>query len=179
MADSEFPGRWVLTLGYLVIAAALTFCRLLPLDSLPTAWAGPDLLICVTMAWMLRRPDSVPMVLIAMVALMGDLLFQRPPGLWAAITVGLSDFLRRREEGLRDAPFPLEWGVVGLAFVMSKLLYRIVQTLFVVPNEPLGLTLTQIVVTIAAYPLVVLALNTLFGLRRAAPGEVDSLGHKR
>ena len=69
--------------------------------------------------------------------------------------------------------------MVGLAFVMSKLLYRIVQTLFVVPNEPLGLTLTQIVVTIAAYPLVVLALNTLFGMRRAAPGEVDSLGHKR
>lgn len=63
--------------------------------------------------------------------------------------------------------------------MISKLLYRVVQTLFVVPNEPLGLTLTQIVVTIAAYPLVVLILNTVFNLRRAAPGEVDSLGHKR
>jgi rod shape-determining protein MreD len=179
MADSEFPGRWILTLGYVAVCAALMFTRLLPLDSLPPSWAGPDLVICVTMAWMLRRPDSVPMVVIAAVALMADLLFQRPPGLWAAITLGLSDFLRRREEGLRDAPFPIEWGVVSLAFVISKVLYRVMQTLFVVPNEPLGLTLTQIVVTIAAYPLVVLTLNTVFKLRRAAPGEVDSLGHKR
>lgn len=79
MADSEFPGRWVLTLGYVAVCGALMFTRLLPLDSLPPSWAGPDLIICVTMAWMLRRPDSVPMIVIAAVALMADFLFQRPP----------------------------------------------------------------------------------------------------
>lgn len=179
MADSNIPGRWMLTIAYLAIALVLMFFRLLPLTAMPQGWAGPDLFACVTMAWMLRRPETIPMIVIALVALMGDLLFQRPPGLGAAVTLGLADFLRRREEGLRDAPFPLEWGVVALAFVISKLLYRAVQTLFVVPNESFSLTLTQIAGTIVVYPVVVLTLNTVFGLRRAAPGEVDSLGHRR
>lgn len=179
MSDGAAHRRWMLQIAYLALGLLVIFVQLLPLTSMPSRWAGPDMFTVLTMVWMLRRPDAVPLVLVAMLGLIADLLFQRPPGLWAAILVGLSDFLRRREEGLRDAPFPVEWGVVALAYVVGNILFRLIQTLFLLPNAPLGLTVTQMIMTIAAYPPSVLALNYLLGLRRAAPGEVDALGHKR
>jgi rod shape-determining protein MreD len=45
--------------------------------------------------------------------LLADLLFLRPPGLWAAIVVLGHEFLRNREQGLRDMPFFVEWGLVA------------------------------------------------------------------
>jgi rod shape-determining protein MreD len=38
--------------------------------------------------------------------------------------------------------------------------------------------LLRLLVTLAAYPLVVVASRLALGLRRAAPGEVDALGHR-
>lgn len=179
MADNRAALRWGYVAVYVAIGLILIFSHLLPLGTMPTKWVGPDVFAALTMAWILRRPDDLPLIVIAALALLADLLFQRPPGLWAAIMVGLSDFLRRREEGLREAPFPVEWGAIALAFAAAHLLYRLVLALFMVQAAPLSLTLTQLILTITAYPLVVLALNYIIGVRRAAPGEVDALGHKR
>ena len=50
-------------------------------------------------------------------------------------------------------------------------------TLFVIPPAlaplpPLGQDILRLIATLAAYPLVVVVLRA-FGLRRAAPGEMD------
>jgi rod shape-determining protein MreD len=47
-----------------------------------------------------------------------------------------------------------------------------------VDQPTLGLTLLQLIATILAYPLVVAVTVFAFGLRRAAPGEVDDRGHR-
>ncbi|MCX8955699.1 rod shape-determining protein MreD, partial [Ruegeria sp. NA] len=68
-----------------------------------------DVLIALTFAWVLRRPDYVPTVLVALVMLMADFLLQRPPGLLAAPTVVGSAYLRSAALGMRDAGFAGEW----------------------------------------------------------------------
>jgi rod shape-determining protein MreD len=59
------------------------------------------------------------------------------------------------------------------------LAYSATLTLFFVDQPGLGRTLLHLAITIAAYPLVVLLTARALGLRKAAPGEVDQLGHRQ
>lgn len=77
-------GHRVLFLG---LALVLLFLRLLPLGNAPGTLPGPDLLLCLIMAWVMRRPDYLPVGLIILVVLAEDLLLLRPPGLWTALVV--------------------------------------------------------------------------------------------
>ncbi|WP_253196077.1 rod shape-determining protein MreD [Roseovarius sp. PS-C2] len=161
---------------YLVLCLALVFLHLLPLDTLPRGWAGPDLMLAMTFAWVLRRPDYVPPLLIAGVFLLADLLFQRPPGLWAAFVLISSQTLRNREAGLRDLTFAMEWLNVATTLVALTIGYRIVLTIMLVDQVPLGLSLMQLVATLVVYPLVAFASQAVLRVRKIAPGDVDALG---
>ena len=81
MAENATLHRWLMRALYALLAGLLVFLHLLPLDTLPPGWAGPDLFLALTFAWAVRRPDYVPPLLVAGLALMMDLLFHRPPGL--------------------------------------------------------------------------------------------------
>jgi len=120
----------------------------------------------------------VPVGLIAAVMLAADFLFMRPPGLWAALVVLGTEFLRVREQGLRDLPFFVEWGLVAGVLLAMTLAEAATLLVFVVDQPSLGLTLIQLIMTILAYPLVVGVTAFGMGLRRAAPGEVDDMGHR-
>ena len=56
--------------------------------------------------------------------------------------------------------------------------YRVVLAIFVIPQAPILLSLSQLIATVIAYPLMVLGSAILFGIRRVTPGEVDTLGHR-
>ena len=56
------------------------------------------------------------------------------------------------------------------------LIGRAILTVLMVEQAPLGLTLIQMVLTILAYPLVVLASHVFFGIRRPSPGSDDLVG---
>ncbi len=163
---------------YLAIAAVLLFLRLLPISPGTGGLPGPDLMLALTLAWVLRRPDYVPALMIAAVFVLEDLMYQRPPGLWALAVLLGTEFLRAREPGLRDLTFLLEWLVVGAVMAAMLLLTRTVLLVLMVPQPPLGLALLQYLATLVAYPVVVVASHLAFGLRRAAPGEVDAFGRK-
>jgi rod shape-determining protein MreD len=139
---------------------------------------GPDLLVAIALAWAARRPDYVPVVLVALVMLLADFLFMRPPGLWAAITVLGVEFLRNRESAFRDLPFLVEWGLVAVLLLAMTLANAFVLLVLMVDQPTLGLTLLQLIATILAYPLVVGVTVFALGLRRAAPGEIDEMGHR-
>ncbi|MCU0855250.1 MAG: rod shape-determining protein MreD [Rhodobacteraceae bacterium] len=179
MADPVASRRLAYRLLLVAILALVMFVKLMPLSPGPGSWPAPDLLLLITVAWVLRRPDYVPVVLVALVFLLADLLFLRPPGLWAAIVVLATEFLRSREPGWRDIPFLLEWGIVAGVLTVATLFYSAVLAVFFVDQPRLGLTLLHVAITIAAYPLVVLLTARALGLRKAAPGEVDQLGHRQ
>src|SRR6056297_679498 len=167
MAERKRHNRWLMRLLYVALCLALIFLHLLPLETLPRGWAGPDLLLALTFAWLLRRPDYVPPLLIAAIFLLADLLFQRPPGLWAAMVLLGSEALRAREPGLRDLTFAVEWLSVVTTLVAMM-----------VDQAPLGLSLMQVIATLLVYPLVAIVSKMVFGVRKIAPGDIDALGSR-
>lgn len=161
---------------YLALCLGLMFLHLMPLQTFPRGWAGPDVMLALTLAWALRRPDHVPALLVAAVFFLSDLLFQRPPGLWSALVMLAVEALRSRAPGLRDRFFVTELVSVAGMLVALTLGYRIVLAVFMVDQAPLGLSLMQMLATMAVYPLVVAVLHLLVGVRRMAPGDMDSMG---
>jgi rod shape-determining protein MreD len=165
-------------LMYLGLALLVVFAGLLPLDFTPRAWAGPDLLLAFTFAWALRRPEFVPALSVAVVMLLADLLFLRPPGLLAALAVIGAQALKNRARTLRDEPFMMEWLAVASVVLMVALGNRLVLGVLMVPQAPLGLTAIHVLMTLICYPVVVMISQWVFGVRKAAPGDLDRLGQR-
>lgn len=176
MAESNVSRLWLMRALYVALALLVLFFQLMPVDTLPRIWTGPDVTLALTLAWVLRRPEFVPPFLVATVFLLGDLLLHRPPGLWAALVVVAAEMLRARYIGLRDTTFLAEWAAVASTLVLLTLAYRSVLGVFMVDQAPLGLSLIQLVMTLLAYPIIVVASQTLFGVRKRAPGDLEKLG---
>lgn len=169
---------WVARILFIVLSLCIIFADLLPLNTMPRSWAPPDLMLALTFVWVVRRPSFVPITLIAAIFLLADLIYLRPPGLWAAIVVVGSELLRSRAAALRNVTLPLEWATVAGVMLGAMAVNRVVLAGTVVDQAPLVLTLIQLVLTILVYPLVVAASHYLFGVRKSAPGQVDALGHR-
>ena len=178
MAEQTPARIWTMRAMFVLIALAILFFRLLPLHTLPRGWAGPDLFLAVVAAWSLRRRRAVPVWLVAALALLGDLLLQRPPGLWAAMTVVASEWFKAHSRQLRDQTFVTEWITVGTVLVAMAVGYSLALALTVTQGPPLGLFTMQIVATWAVYPLVVGISNVVFGIRKPQPGDLESLGRQ-
>ncbi len=144
----------------------------------PARWIAPDLLILLACVWVVRRPSFAPVWMIAVIFLLADMLFQRPPGLWTALTLFLTEVLRRRSRSMRTLPFMLEWGTVTVGITTISVVYWFTLSMVMVPQAQVGLALLQLCLTLIAYPAVVFVSYALFGVSRAAPGEVDALGHQ-
>ncbi|MBC7137889.1 MAG: rod shape-determining protein MreD [Defluviimonas sp.] len=176
MIDPATTRLWAYRGLYLALAALLLFVRLLPLSTQPARVPGPDLMLCITLAWVLRRPDFVPALIIVAVFVLEDMLAMRPPGLWALIVLLGSEFLRDRAGAMRGLPFLAEWATVAAVMAIMLLANRLVLALVMVPQTGLGPTLLQLLATAAAYPLVVAASHLAPGLRRAS--DIDAAGSR-
>lgn len=161
------------TLLFGAAMAALLFVRLLPLSAGSVRLPGPDLGLCLALAWVLRRPDQLAAPVIALAFLVQDILLFHPLGLWPAIVLIGTEAARLREGRWRDAPFMVEWLRVAILIGLMMLAYRIVQGLFMMPVPALGQAILHAIATVAAYPPVVLAARVLLGLRHAMPIETD------
>ncbi|MBE1298276.1 rod shape-determining protein MreD [Phycobacter azelaicus] len=178
MANTS-PGRiWMMRMAFPALALVLIFFHLLPLDTLPSRWAPPDLLLALALAWSLRRPDFVPTILIGATMLVADMMFQRPPGLFAMLVVLGCEFLKSRVMPHRETAFAAEWLAVAVVICGIVVLNRSILAVLAVAQAPLGLTLMQAVLTIAAYPLVVVFSQTLLGVRKLSPAEAEVLGSR-
>jgi len=171
MTEAGRAYLWAMRGLFVALCLAVIFWRILPLSTLPAGWAGPDLIMALVFAWVLRRPAYAPALLIALVVLLADLMFQRPPGLWAALVVLTSEALKARAPGLRDGGFGPEWLTVGIAMCLAALIYRLSLAILLVPQAPLGLSLMQTALTVLCYPLVVLVSSVALGVRKVRPSE--------
>lgn len=197
MAEAPQTRVWIGRMTFMAICLVLIFCRLLPLETLaapdlplgfdpkvdrlpplPAQWAMPDALVVIAAAWAVRRPDYLPVIVVAGLFLLVDFLFQRPPGLWAALMVGFTEFLRARSNAMRALPFAVEWMTVSLGIVAITLLSAALLALVDRPQAALSLVITQMALTCLIYPPVVAIAHFVFGVSRPAPGEVDALGHR-
>lgn len=176
MAEAVVSRPWIGRITFALLVAVLVYTALLPLDTLPPAWAGPDLMVALTLVWIVRRPDLAPLPVVAGLFFLADLLLQRPPGLMTGLMVILTEILRARNAAIRTMPFLLEWLTISAGVIGLTLAYRIALALMMTPQAPLGLSLMQMVMTMLAYPVIAVLARLVFGITRPAPGEVDALG---
>lgn len=176
MGDGVGNGIWLARAMFAVAVTVMLFLRLLPLQAEAGTLPGPDLLMCLCCAWVLRRPDHLPALLIAGAVLVEDMLLMRPPGLWAALMLLGTEFLRSRAAFSRELTLVSEWVMVAVVMLAMMLAFRVVMAVTLLPQPGLGLTLIQFLFSVLAYPFVVGALRLAFGLRKPATGEVDALG---
>ena len=174
--DQNLLQIWGMRLVFVLTAMVILFFHLLPLNPAPSQWAGPDILVALVFAWAVRRPDYVPILLVAAVMLLADMLLHRPPGLWSVLVVCAAEWLKSRENRQRETTFALEWLTFAGTLIVITLLYRTVLMLLILAPGTIMLSVIQVVMTILAYPVVVAASYFFFGVRRAAPGDVDRLG---
>lgn len=191
MAERRLSGRiWFAGL-FIGVGLLVWLFRVLPLQGLgdPTTapgdtglswanWPAPDLMLALTLAWVVRRPDLLPAPLIALYFFVEDILMLRPPGLWALIVLMATEFLRRRNPTLRGLTLWLEYALIAALMLGMFLLNRMVLGIVMVPQAPLGLSLAVFLGTVAIYPVVVTVLHFGLDLRKPATGEVDELGQK-
>lgn len=169
---------WLYRALFVMLFTALMFLKLLPLGGLAGDWPGPDLLLCLILAWAMRRPDYLPVGLIAVVVLIEDLLLMRPPGLWTALVVMATEFLRSRAELTRELNFAVEWLLVAGLMVGLLLAYRLSLAVVLVPQAAFGFSMVQTLWSILCYPLVVMLSRLALDLRKPAMGEVDAKGRR-
>lgn len=200
--------RWVGRLTFVGLSLFIIFSHLIPLETAPPSfggsslqpigqrgvtpgaglaveqffdpvrWIAPNFLILLACAWVVRRTYFAPIWSIAVVFFLADMLFQRPPGLWTALMLILTEILRARSRSMRTLPFWLEWGTVAAGITAISVIYWFTLSMVLVPQAQLGLALLQLCLTLIAYPAVVFVSYALFGVSRAAPGQVDALGHQ-
>ena len=178
MAEVWRSAQWIYRAVFLVLALGLLFLKLLPLGQSAGALPGPDILLCLIMAWVVRRPDYLPLVMIAIVVLIEDLLLMRPPGLWAALVVLATEFLRSRVALTRELNFVVEWILVAGLMVGLLLSYRLILAVAFVPQAPFGFVAVQVIWSIVLYPVVVGLSHLILDLRKPATGEIDSFGRR-
>ena len=198
--DELSPARiWLMRGIFVILSLLILFFHLLPLHTQPVSLFSPELfppLASIDPAearlralldhgsdrvWVgpdpeRVRPEYVPILMLAALFLLSDLLLQRPPGLWALLMLLACENLRGRSRSLRDSTFGAEWIAISLLLVGILLVNRIVLSVLLVTPPQLGLSLIELGMTILVYPVVVFVTRTVMGVRRAAPGELDSLG---
>lgn len=178
MDEVWWRAPWAYRGLFLGLALLILFLRLLPLGQTPGSLPGPDILLCLILAWMVRRPEFLPVPIIVIVILTEDILLLRPPGLWTALVVVATEFLRSRVALTRELNFPVEWMLISGIMLGMMLVYRLTLALTFVPQPGFGVTLVQTLWSIAVYPAVVLLSQLLFDLRKPAMGEVDKAGKR-
>lgn len=172
MARAGFAHMWIMRAVYFALCLATVLFGLVPLDTAPRGWAGPDLLLALTFAWAVRCPGYVPAPLVAAVFLLADLMFQRPPGLWAALALLASERFRARAAALLPASFLLEWLEVAAALAVMTLLYRLTLGIVAVDQPPPSLSMSQMAATVAVYPLVVGFSALALGVRKTVQPDM-------
>jgi len=178
VGEGFFGTVWGHRVLFVLLAVVLLFLRLLPVGGFTGDLPGPDLLLCLILAWTMRRPDYLPVGLVATVVLLEDLILMRPPGLWTALVVLGAEFIRSRVALTRELTFLVEWLLVAAIMLTLFLANRLIFALAFLPQAGFGFSMVQVIWSILCYPVVVLLSRVALDLRKPAMGEVDAYGRR-
>ncbi|PWJ16999.1 rod shape-determining protein MreD [Jannaschia seohaensis] len=166
---------WGYRLAFFGLSSAILFFALLPFGPPEDGVPGPDLLVCLAFAWILRRPDYVPVWLLVPILLLADALLMRPLGLWTLVTLLGSEYLRRRVDHTEVKTFWSEVAAVAAVIAGMFVINHLAMLLLLAQTAPLLDQGLHLLATVVFYPLTAI-FSQLIGVRRLAPGELDTLG---
>lgn len=176
MNDHSTYRIWGMRAAFVGLTLMILFVHLLPLNSAPSNWALPNLMMGFALAWSVRRPEYVPAVLLGLLLLLGDFLLQRPPGLWAAIVLLACENFKAQAPTLRVSTFFAEWVTATGLIIGATVVNRIVLAVLLVDVPGLWLTFMQMGMTVLFYPLFVFVTHAIMGVRKSVPGDLDTMG---
>lgn len=173
MIDPYLLRRILYALGFVLLSSVILFARMLPIATGPGGFPPPDLILCFAFAWMVRRPDYLPVLLVVAVLIVADMLTLSAPFLAPFLALIALEALRSRRVQLADQGFVVEWMLVGAIFMLMMIAERVILGLFLVPQPAFGLSVLETLMSIAFYPVAVII--TTFGLRIEwlKPGAID------
>ncbi len=174
------PMIWLLRGLYLLLGLFAIAYPLLPLQFIPSRWPAPDLLFACTMAWLVRRPEGAPFLLIAGLALLADAVLMRPMGLWALLFLVASETVRFSYKSIQERGLIMEFSMVlGLLMAMMIIQNVILWASF---SQTLELVrMGQIVMlTMLTYPFIIAFLHYILRVRKPdTSNRPDRLGKIR
>ncbi len=148
-----------------LIGLGFVYFQLLPLQIPAGSAVMPDLLVVLLMAWTIRRPATLPLLLVAGLLLVADLALDRPMGLWALLSLLMIEFLRGQRPAIVGRPFPVEWLTVAVVYAVALIVFALILGLTLVGQPEPGRMLQHYAVTMAAYPLVAALLHWVVRVR--------------
>ena len=116
--------------------------------------------------------------MITAIVFVEDVMLMRPLGLWTALVVLATEFLRSRAALTRELSFAVEWMLIAGLMIGLLLAYRLFFAVSFLPQPGFGFALTQTLWSILCYPFVVMISRILLDLRKPAMGEVDARGRR-
>ena len=138
---------------YFCIGLLIIFFQILPLQTIPQTWSGPNVLLVFFAAIVSKRPEVTSSFLIASIFLIEDFFLMRPPGLMSALTVLGFYFLKRKFQNQEVNSFIFGWGSVAACLTIILLLYYFISVLLFIPSAGFKLTLMELLMTLALYPV--------------------------
>ena len=140
-------------LVYFCIGLLIIFFQILPLQTVPQTWSGPNVLLVFFAAIVTKRPEFTSSFLVASIFLIEDFFLMRPPGLMSSLTVLGFYFLKRKFQYQEGNSLIFGWGSVSTCLTIILLLYYFISVLLFIPSAGFRLTLIELIVTLALYPV--------------------------
>tara|TARA_Y100000766_G_scaffold12041_1_gene8647 strand:- start:249 stop:764 length:516 start_codon:yes stop_codon:yes gene_type:complete len=137
---------------YFCIGLLIIFFQILPLQTTPQTWSGPNVLLVFFAAIVSKRPEFTSSFLIAIIFLIEDFFLMRPPGLMSSLTVLGFFFLKRKFQNQEVNSFMFGWVSVAIFLTLILLIYYFISVLLFIPSAGIRLTLIEVIVTLALYP---------------------------
>ena len=144
---------------YFCIGLLIIFFQILPLQTTPQNWSGPNVLLVFFAAIVTKRPEYTSSFLLALVFLIEDFFLMRPPGLMPALIVISFYILKRKIQNQEENSLISVWVNVATCLTLVLLIYYMISVLLFLPSAGFSLTLMEIIVSLALYPI----FSTLIG----------------
>lgn len=160
------PKIWAYRSLFLLLGLLALAYPLLPLQFTPERWPAPELLFTLTIAWVVRQPESAPFLLIAALALLADAALMRPMGLWALLLLMASETVRFSYRSIQERGIIMEFFMVTALIVVMVLMQSIL--LWISFSQSLNaVQITQFVLlTLLCYPFTVAFLHYILRVRK-------------
>ncbi len=160
------PKIWLYRALYLLLGLLAIAYPILPLQFTPARWPAPELLFALTMAWVVRQPESAPFLLIAGLALIADAVLMRPIGLWAVLLLMASETVRFSYRSIQDRGLMMEFSVVAALLVVMVILQNLLLVISFSQSLEVGRMLQFALLTMLCYPVMVVFLHYIVRVRK-------------
>lgn len=160
------PQIWFYRALFILLGVLAIAYPILPLQFTPLRWPAPELLFALTMAWVVRQPESAPFLLIAGLALLADAVLMRPMGLWAVLLLMASETVRFSYRSIQERGLVMEFSLVA-ALLLAMV---IVQNILLLASFSQSLEAARMlqfgVLTLLCYPVMVAFLHYIIRVRK-------------